>query len=175
MAGGEVAGRRTVLRCPFAFRLASGNRVGNTSVTFAIRRRISMHQLAILFLIAAAGAIGALGRYGMTLLSKQLFGDGFPIGTLLVNVLGCFALGVLSHLSMNHVSEHWRLVIGLGFLGAFTTFSTFGVDSVTKFNEGELGAALLNVVLNLVIGFGAVYLGMLLGLSLNKPFDVPSN
>ncbi len=134
-----------------------------------------MPQFVILLLIAVAGAIGALGRYGVTVLSKQLFGSEFPIGTLLVNVLGCFALGVLSQISMNHVSEHWRLVIGLGFLGAFTTFSTFGVDSVAKFNEGDPGGALLNVVLNLVIGFAAVYVGMLLGMSLNKSFNVPTN
>lgn len=134
-----------------------------------------MHPPVTLLWIAVAGAFGALGRYGVSMLTKHLFGDGFPVGTLVVNVIGCLALGVLSQLSMNHVSEHWRMVVGLGFLGAFTTFSTFGVESVTKFNEGDLSGAVLNVALNLVVGFAAVYLGMLLGASLDKAFGAPAN
>lgn len=134
-----------------------------------------MHPPVTLLWIAVAGAFGALGRYSVSMLAKHLFGDGFPIGTLVVNVIGCLALGVLSQVSMNHLSEHWRVVVGLGFLGAFTTFSTFGVESVTKFNDGDLNGAILNVALNLVVGFAAVYLGMLWGTSLDRAFSGAAN
>ena len=119
-----------------------------------------MNQFFIILSIGLAGALGALVRYGTSVLSKQLFGDGFPIATLVVNVAGCFLLGMLAHLGSQQVSEHWRLVIGVGFLGALTTFSTFGVETIDRFKDGEMIKAFLNIVLNVVLGLTAVLIGM---------------
>ena len=124
-----------------------------------------MNQTVTLLLIGAAGAIGALSRFGIISLARHLFGDHFPIGTLIVNVIGCFAIGMIVYLSVNHIPEHWKLVIGVGLLGSLTTFSAFGVDTHAKLNQGELSTAILNIALNMILGLGAVYAGSLLAKS----------
>ena len=111
--------------------------------------------------IGVAGALGAIARYGTSVLFKQMFGDSFPVATLFVNVLGCFLLGLLAHLGSQHLSEHWRLILGVGFLGALTTFSTFGVETIGRFNDGEMIKAFLNIVLNVILGLTAVLIGIL--------------
>jgi len=80
-----------------------------------------------LLIVAAAGAAGAVGRYALSGWVYELVGDRLPWGTLVVNVVGCFALGYVMHVSLatTAISPAWRLAIGTGFLGAFTTFSTF--------------------------------------------------
>lgn len=130
---------------------------------------LGMNQLLTVSLIAVAGAVGALARYGTSVGMKHLCGDGFPVGTLVVNVVGCFLLGILAQLGEQQVSPHLRLIVGVGFLGAFTTFSTFGVETVSRFQQGETGVALGNVALNLLVGLGAVVLGM----SIAKYFQSP--
>lgn len=109
--------------------------------------------------------MGALARYGTSVGCKQLFGDSFPFATLLVNVIGCFLLGMVAHLGAQQISEQWRLVVSVGFLGALTTFSTFGVETVGKLNEGEMIKAFLNIALNVILGLTAVFAGMLLAKS----------
>ena len=89
---------------------------------------------------------------------KRVGGETFPAGTLVVNVLGCLLLGYLIHIS----SQQWKLILGVGFLGALTTFSTFGVETISKLKAGHVSLAALNVFLNLTIGFAAVWLGMTL-------------
>lgn len=121
--------------------------------------------MQIVLLIAVAGALGALSRYGISLAAARWLGPGFPFGTLLVNVIGCLLLGVLAQRGLSHpsLSKPLQLAIGTGFLGSFTTFSTFGVETVTLLQDGAWGPALANVGLNVLVGLGCAALGMALG------------
>jgi CrcB protein len=120
-------------------------------------------RVQTLLLIAGAGALGALSRYGATLWAMRAFGDRLPYGTLIVNVLGCLLLGFLLQAGVQHpgLSRETRLALGTGFLGSFTTFSTFGVQTVRLMERGAWGSALLNVALNVVVGIGCAWLGVL--------------
>jgi CrcB protein len=114
----------------------------------------------LVLLIAVAGALGAVARYGLGGLVHKWAGAGFPWGTLIVNLLGCFALGLLMRLSLdNAVSDETRLMIGTGFLGAFTTFSTFGYETLRLLETGAFGLAAANAAGSLILGLGCVWLG----------------
>jgi fluoride exporter len=104
--------------------------------------------------IALAGAAGALARYGISGLVHRSLGAGFPWGTLSVNLIGCCLLGFLLELSRQSgwVSPEFRTIAGIGFLGAFTTFSTFGVETYRAFETGDWLVATLNVLVNVVGG-----------------------
>ena len=114
-------------------------------------------------LVGVAGACGAIARYGIAIMAERLLGPRFAFGTLLVNVLGCLLLGFLLELERgtNLVSHPVRLLLAVGFLGAFTTFSTFGYETLRYFQDGASHLALLNISANLVLGLGAVWLGLL--------------
>ena len=116
-----------------------------------------------LLLIGLGGALGAISRFVIGELSKKYFAGSFPIGTLIANLAGCFLIGVI--LGGGHAgrSDPIRLGICVGFLGALTTFSTFGAETVNHFNEGDWPTAFLNVVANVVPGLVFVFLGMLAG------------
>lgn len=118
----------------------------------------SMH----LILIAIGGAVGAVARVLVTQAATALCGERFPWGTLIVNVVGCLVLGALMKASQEHVGDATRLAIGSGLMGAFTTFSTFGYDTVSRWQQGEMLLAVVNVFANLSIGFTAVLIGMAL-------------
>lgn len=115
------------------------------------------------FLVGIAGAAGAVSRYGVGLLAERTLGSHFAYGTLLVNVLGCLALGFL--LELDHattlVTHPVRVLLAVGFLGAFTTFSTFGYETLRYLQEGASHLALLNVSANLILGLGAVWVGFM--------------
>jgi CrcB protein len=113
--------------------------------------------------VGAGGFLGAVSRYGLSQWLRSSVEGGYPLGTLAVNVLGCFGIGALLGLSQHHpgLSENARLFLVVGLLGSFTTFSTFGHETLRLFGEDQLGRALLNVGLNLVLGLGAVWLGAL--------------
>ncbi len=114
--------------------------------------------------VAAGGAVGAVGRYAMVSFVGAMFGAGFPYGTLAVNVIGSFVLGVFVEVSalVWSPSPEFRAMFVIGVLGAFTTFSTFSLDAVTLFTRGETGAALLYVGLSVVVCLGAVWAGLAL-------------
>ena len=112
--------------------------------------------------IALAGAIGALCRWGLTALVQRTVPGVFPWGTLVVNVIGSFAIGLLAaHFTLR---EEWppalRTAVLSGFLGAFTTFSTFSFDTLELLRTGHSLKAVLNVVLSLGVGLAAVWVGM---------------
>lgn len=111
--------------------------------------------------ITLAGAVGTLCRYGLGSLVHRFTGTSFPYGTLAVNVLGCFVIGLVMQIGLNTtlISRTVRVAITIGFLGAFTTFSSFGYETLRLAEEGMWQAALLNVGLNLALGFGAVAAG----------------
>lgn len=115
--------------------------------------------------IAVGGSLGALLRYGVANGVHAVLGRGFPYGTLVVNVSGCLAMGVLYVLLVERlaVSPEWRAALLIGVLGAFTTFSSFSMETFTLFEEGEWMKALMNVVLSVSLCLVAVWLGVLAG------------
>ncbi|MFT6778851.1 MAG: CrcB protein [Paraglaciecola sp.] len=120
-----------------------------------------MHTATMYIFIALGGATGACLRYFLSQLMLQWFGKGFPFGTLLVNVVGSFFLGFLYSLLEHGQLEAalWRTTIGIGFLGALTTFSTFSVDTLMLFQQGLWFKAALNVTLNILCCLFAAWLG----------------
>jgi CrcB protein len=120
-----------------------------------------MHTMTIYIFIALGGATGACMRYFLSQLMLQWFGKSFPFGTLLVNIVGSFFLGFLYSLLEHGQLEAalWRTTIGIGFLGALTTFSTFSVDTLMLFQQGLWFKAALNVTLNILCCLFAAWLG----------------
>ncbi|MFT5524940.1 MAG: CrcB protein [Pirellulaceae bacterium] len=115
-----------------------------------------------LLLVGFFGAVGATLRYITTIGCARWFGEDFPYGTLIVNVAGCFMLAFVGELTIKKaIPPHWQVAFGTGLLGALTTFSTFGFDTVRKLESGQWQHAILNVGANVCLGLVAVYLGLL--------------
>ena len=122
-----------------------------------------MPILQKLLLVAAGGAIGSAFRYSLSGIVYRMVGSAFPWGTLAVNVLGCFFIGHLWGLAERFpMRPGTSLLIFTGILGAFTTFSTYGLESVNLLREGETARAIANVVASNLIGLVAVLLGFAL-------------
>ena len=115
------------------------------------------------FLVGAGGFAGAICRYGVTAASKLLWETSFPIGTLVANIIGCFLIGMLMGSGHEEANRNLRLLFGVGFLGALTTFSTFGAETVSHANEQSYGIAAGNILMNVILGVTAVMLGIWLG------------
>lgn len=115
-----------------------------------------------ILLIALGGGLGAVSRYGAGVWAGAAFGVRFPYGTLIVNVAGCFLLGLLMHVSLatNLVSPATRAALGIGLLGGLTTFSTFGYETFVRLEAADWAAAATNVLANVVLGLFAVWLGI---------------
>ena len=92
-----------------------------------------------LFLIALFGAIGTLARYGLQGAVQIRMGSMFPYGTLLINLTGCFLLGLIGQLTLNRmfISSDLRIAIAVGFFGGYTTFSSFGWETAKMLEDGE--------------------------------------
>lgn len=115
------------------------------------------------FLYISAGAIiGANLRYLVGLWASQRWGAGFPYGTLLVNVVGCLLIGLFYGLGATrlNITPELRLFFAVGFLGAFTTFSSFGYESISLLRGGDLLPGVLNIAGNNLIGLLAVVVGL---------------
>ena len=114
-------------------------------------------------LIGLAGGLGALSRFGVSELCKTFWNGTFPLGTLLVNLAGCFLLGVVVGLSSERLSDQTKSIVGTGFLGALTTFSTFGVETMKAIDEGKHLVAISNVGINVIAGLVLAAFGMAVG------------
>lgn len=114
--------------------------------------------------IGIAGALGTLARYGLGTAVAQRF-PNFPWGTLVINVSGSFALGLLFVVLTERTtaSPELRSALTIGFLGAYTTFSTFSLETVRLIEDGAMVAAAMNVVGNVALGLTAAWAGVALG------------
>ena len=112
--------------------------------------------------LAVAGALGTLGRYAASGWAYNVFGEGFAYGTLVVNVVGCFLIGFLMQagLATDLVPRTLRLALAVGFLGAFTTFSTFGYETLKYLEAGAWRLAAANVAANMVFCLTATWAGL---------------
>jgi fluoride exporter len=119
----------------------------------------------LVLLIAGAGALGSLSRYALSGAIYAALGQNFAYGTLVVNVVGSFLLGLLMQigLSTDMIPPHLRTTIAIGFIGAFTTFSTFTYETVQYIQEGAWSTALLNIAMSLILGIAAVFAGIYTG------------
>jgi len=112
--------------------------------------------------IAIGGAIGALLRYALSGVAYKYLGSGFPWGTLCVNLIGAFAIGILWGLSeKTAISSDFRTFAFIGILGSFTTFSTYGLETFNLFRDGEIKLALANVLVTNVLGIALVISGFI--------------
>ena len=118
--------------------------------------------------LAIGGVTGTIARYLMAGTVEHLFGAAFPYGTVLVNVSGCFLIGVFAALGHHHLPfvSHPEVLFMAGFCGAFTTFSTFMLDTNLLLSRGESLKAALNIAASVIAGFLAFRLGVLLSTKL---------
>jgi fluoride exporter len=111
--------------------------------------------------VVVAGGLGSGARYLVGRWAIAAFGAAFPYGTLIVNLAGCFALGVVVQLaSAGEWHPELRAAIAVGFLGGFTTYSSFNQDTIALFSSGAFGAAGLNVAITVAGGLAAGALGL---------------
>jgi len=105
-------------------------------------------------LIALFGAVGTLARYGLQGIVQFRTGGGFPYGTLVVNLMGCFLLGLIGQFTLNRivVPPDWRIAIAVGFFGGFTTFSSFGWETAKMLEDGEWLRASTYVTASVFVG-----------------------
>lgn len=116
-----------------------------------------------ILMIGIGGSIGALARYGISEFIKQRIPSHGHAGTFAVNAIGCLIIGVVMTLASQegtNISPAWKLLIVTGCLGALTTFSTFGYDTISLVQEKRIQDAIVNVVGNLAVGLAAVWVGV---------------
>jgi CrcB protein len=113
------------------------------------------------FAIAIGGTLGCWARYGMTVLIQAIWGRDFPYATLSINVLGSFLMGFLfiETLERLTIGPHFRIGVLTGFLGGFTTFSTFAMEALLLAEQGDAAKSALYVILSVGLGLAAAFGG----------------
>ena len=117
--------------------------------------------------VALGGALGSMARHGVNQLLHMRLGMRFPLGTVAVNLVGCFVIGLLAGLLASDriaLRFYWREFVFVGILGGFTTFSTFGLDTFMLTRTHSAGLAAINVVAQVVGGLAAVWIGYQVGI-----------
>lgn len=128
---------------------------------FLVSKRSAILRL---LLVAVGGAFGAVGRYlvdGWIIAADSVF----PLGTMVINISGSFGLGLFYTLAVDRfaIPTSWRLIIAIGFFGAYTTFSTFSYETFKLIEEGAALMAFLNLALSVVGALVALYIGTVIG------------
>lgn len=115
-----------------------------------------------ILLVALGGGIGATTRYLVSDWAAQRYGSHFPYGTLIVNLVGCFIIGLFMQLVTDRiiVNPYWRLLITVGFVGGLTTFSSFSYETLELLNEGDMPFAIYNIASNVLFGLLATWMGI---------------
>lgn len=118
----------------------------------------------MLFYVALGSSVGGVCRFLSQFYIQKYYPSSFPFGTLTVNVIGCFIIGIVYGLSIkgNLLTPEMRVLLATGFCGGFTTFSSFAYENVALMQDGELFYIFLYVVGSIVAGFGAAYFGIAL-------------
>jgi CrcB protein len=124
--------------------------------------------MANVLIIGIGGFVGAISRYWIALWIGQRWGRNFPLGTFVINVTGSFLIGLLMTLMAERFTENpqWRLLLVVGFLGAYTTFSTFEYETGALMKDGEWLYSVLNVIGSVIVGFVALKLGEVIAKSI---------
>lgn len=116
--------------------------------------------------VGVGGALGSMARHGVNrLVTDQWPALRFPLATAIVNTLGCCIIGVLAGLLVSSrlpMRFMWREFVFVGFLGGFTTFSTFGLETITLLRTGNANQAMLNIAIQVLCGLGGVYVGLVM-------------
>lgn len=115
-------------------------------------------------IVFLGGGIGAALRHGVNLASARLLGTAFPYGTLIANITGSIAMGlIVAYFAFRgDASQHWRLFLTTGILGGYTTFSAFSLDAALLYERGELGLAALYVLASVALSIGGLFAGLAL-------------
>lgn len=115
-----------------------------------------------IFLVGLAGGIGSIARFLLQKWVYQIYPHPFPWGTLIVNILGCFLIGVIYGVSekSNFLNSEWRLLLTVGFCGGFTTFSAFAFENMVLLRGGEVLYFLLYIGMSVLLGIAAVFGGI---------------
>jgi CrcB protein len=115
--------------------------------------------------VGVGGFLGAVARYAVGAWMTRRFGLGFPYGTFVINISGCFILGLLLAVldTRTALPSQLRLMGPIGFVGAYTTFSTFEYETLRTVQDGRSGLAMVYVLLSVVVGYLAAWLGQSLG------------
>ena len=111
------------------------------------------------FLILIGGGIGSVARYAASSAIMTRFGVRFPLGTLVVNITGSFLIGLLMTILTERLNPNWRFLLVVGFLGGYTTFSSFEWETWSAVRQGGLWIGLANVIGSVSLGYLAVWLG----------------
>ena len=124
--------------------------------------------MKLIFAIAIGGALGAVGRYVVSVLMLQWISSNIPLGTLVVNVVGSFVLGLVYECGILvwQSSNEFKAFLIVGILGGFTTFSSFSLEIVVLFQKGEIGAGVLYAVGSLVLAVLGLTMGIIFGRSI---------
>jgi CrcB protein len=113
-------------------------------------------------IVFLGGGIGAALRHGVNIAAARVFGTVFPYGTLIINVLGSLAMGLIAEFFAlkSGLPQHWRLFLTTGILGGFTTFSAFSLEAALLYERGQIAGAGIYVVASVVLAIGALFAGM---------------
>ena len=119
--------------------------------------------MKLLLLIGTGSFIGGVSRYLLSLLVQSKTTSPFPLPTLIVNIIGCFLIGIVFGIfDKGQISNEWKLFLATGILGGFTTFSAFSVETFHLFRGGYTGYALLYILSSVILGLLATYIAYLL-------------
>jgi len=117
------------------------------------------------FAVGIGGFVGSIARFWLATYVGQRMGTRFPYGTFLINVSGCFLIGLVMTIltERTHLNPTYLYLIPIGFIGGYTTFSTFEYETLRAIQDGQFTIGLLNIVLSVVVGFVMVWTGALVG------------